>query len=197
MTEATTTPPTSEPVAGPVQRKLGQAAEARWYCLDRDGVAMLCKDEEDARAQAAENDDCWPGRAPHRAVLMCEVSAADAHIPMARLIELETAEHERDILRTDNAKLAREAHTWSKAAETYAADAERFRWLAEHTVATGLARWVHPFQFLGEAVDARRKLNRPPTPVGWSDTDWLKHLEEIRQDQETYHRGPLPETGWD
>ena len=45
----------------------------------------------------------------------------------------------------------------AKAAETYAADAERFRWLAEHTVATGLARWVHPFQFLGEAVDARRK----------------------------------------
>ena len=43
-----------------------------------------------------------------------------------------------------------------KAAGAYAADAERFRWLAEHTVATGLARWVHPFQFLGEAVDARR-----------------------------------------
>lgn len=114
---------------------------------------------------------------------------ADTHItiPMARLIELETAEHERDILRTDKAKLVREAHTWSKAAETYAADAERFRWLAEHTVATGLARWVHPFQFLGEAVDARRKLNRPPTPVGWSDTDWIAHLDpkdwpEIRQE---------------
>lgn len=42
-------------------------------------------------------------------------------IPMARLIELETAEHERDILRTENAALKREAHTWSKAAETYAA----------------------------------------------------------------------------
>jgi hypothetical protein len=41
-------------------------------------------------------------------------------IPMARLIELETAEHERDILRTDNAALKREAHTWSKAAEHYA-----------------------------------------------------------------------------
>lgn len=39
--------------------------------------------------------------------------------------------------------------------------------------------------------------DRPPTPVGWSDTDWLKHLEEIRQDQEVYHRGPLPEAGWD
>jgi len=37
--------------------------------------------------------------------------------------------------------------------------------------------------------------DRPPTPVGWSDTDWLKHLEEIRQDQVVYHRGPLPETG--
>lgn len=53
----------------------------------------------------------------------------DTHItiPMARLVELETAEHERDILRTENAKLAREAHTWSKAAETYAAELERHK----------------------------------------------------------------------
>ena len=122
----------------------------------------------------------------------------DTHITitMARLIELETAEHERDILRTDNAKLHREAYTWSKAAESYAADAERFRWLAERTAATGLARWVHPFQFLADAVDARRGVNRPPTPVGWSDTDWLKHLEEIRQNEAAYARGPLPERGW-
>ena len=143
--------------ASPVDRTVRPAAEARWYCLDRDGVAMPCKDEADARAQVIENDDCWPGRAPHRAVLLIEANAADAHIQMARLIELETAEHERDILRTDNTKLHREAYTWSKAAESYAADAERFRWLAEHTVATGLARWVHPFQFLADAVDKRRK----------------------------------------
>lgn len=140
-----------------VERPVRPAAEARWYCLDRDGVAMLCKDEADARAQVIENDDCWPRRAPHRAALLGDVSAAEAHIPMARLIELETAEHERDILLADNAKLHREAYTWSKAAEAYAADAERFRWLAERTAATGLARWVHPFQFLAEAVDARRK----------------------------------------
>ena len=90
----------------------------------------------------------------------------DTHItiPMARLIELETAEHERDILRADKAKLAREASTWSKAAETYAADAERFRWLAERTVATGLARWVHPFQFLDEAVDKRRQADATGAP---------------------------------
>ena len=75
MTEDTTTPAPSEPVAGPVQRKLGHATDARWYCLDRDGVAMLCKDEADARAQAVENDDCWPGRAPHRAVLLGDVAA--------------------------------------------------------------------------------------------------------------------------
>ena len=54
---------------------LGQASAARWYCLDRDGVAMLCKDEADARAQVIENDACWPGRAPHRAVLLGDVAA--------------------------------------------------------------------------------------------------------------------------
>ena len=37
------------------------------------------------------------------------------------------------------------------------ADADRFRWLAERTVATGLSQWVHPFQFLANAVDERRK----------------------------------------
>ena len=52
---------------------LGQASEARWYCLDRDGVAMLCKDEADARAQVVENDDLWPARAPHRAALLCDL----------------------------------------------------------------------------------------------------------------------------
>ena len=36
-------------------------------------------------------------------------------------------------------------------------DALRFRWLAERTAATGLERWVHPFQFLCEAVDERMK----------------------------------------
>ena len=34
-------------------------------------------------------------------------------------------------------------------------DAMRFKWLAERTAATGLARWVHPFQFLADAVDER------------------------------------------
>ena len=71
----------------------------------------------------------------------------------------------RTRMREDNERLAREAHTWSKAAEAYAADAERFRWLAERTVATGLARWVNPFQFLTEAVDTRRGA-QPSTDTG-------------------------------
>ena len=98
-----------------------------------------------------------------------EVSTQAAQAELERL-RAENAALKRDLqyarggltkgrtrMREDNERLAREAHTWSKAAENYATDAERFRWLAERTVATGLARWVHPFQFLAEAVDARRK----------------------------------------
>ena len=80
---------------------------------------------------------------------------ADGNITVEVSTQAVQAELER--LLAENARLGREAYTWSKAAENYAADAERFRWLAEHTVATGLARWVHPFQFLAEAVDKRRE----------------------------------------
>ena len=54
--------------------------------------------------------------------------------------------------------------TWQEAATDermnrvqFQRDALRFRWLAERTAATGLERWVHPFQFLCEAVDERMK----------------------------------------
>jgi hypothetical protein len=54
--------------------------------------------------------------------------------------------------------------TWKDAATAerlsrveFQLDAQRFRWLAERTAATGLERWVHPFQFLAEAVDERMK----------------------------------------
>ncbi len=48
-------------------------------------------------------------------------------IPMARLVELETAEHERDILRMDKARLAREAHTWWTACRDATSELERVR----------------------------------------------------------------------
>lgn len=53
-----------------------RAHAPRWYCVDKDGVAMLCKDEADAREQAVENDECWPRRAPHSAVLLGDVASA-------------------------------------------------------------------------------------------------------------------------
>lgn len=39
--------------------------------------------------------------------------------------------------------------------------------------------------------------DRPSTPVGWSDTDWLAHLERLQQNEAAYAKGPLPERGWD
>lgn len=36
-------------------------------------------------------------------------------------------------------------------------DAERYRWLQERTVATGLSRWMGHHQFLSAAIDAAMK----------------------------------------
>ena len=57
-----------------------EALPNRWYCMDRGGVAMLCNDEADAREQVATNDACWPGRAPHVAVLLPGTN----HAPLLR-----------------------------------------------------------------------------------------------------------------
>lgn len=47
---------------------------ARWYCVNKEGMAMLCKDEADARAEAAHNDQAWPAGVPHRAVMLGDVT---------------------------------------------------------------------------------------------------------------------------
>ena len=130
-------------------------------------------------------------------------------IPMARLIELETAEHERNILRTDNAKLKREAHAWWTAARD-ATVAERERCAqrvalhSQYPIQTDYDRGYDKAR--KDAAETLRSMStyvgtyapdRPSTPVGWSDTDWLKHLEEMRQNEAAYARGPLPDRGWD
>lgn len=48
----------------------------RWYCVSRDGLATLCRDEDDARMLAAQCDTDYPRQAPHRPVLMGDVAAA-------------------------------------------------------------------------------------------------------------------------
>ncbi len=65
---------------------------ARWYVLDRDGLATLCKDEDDAHDVAAECFVAWPNRGPHRVVLLGDVAAERERC--AKLCEDQTQEYE-------------------------------------------------------------------------------------------------------
>ena len=40
----------------------------RWYMVNRDGMATLCADREDAEKEAADAQSVWPHMGPHRAV---------------------------------------------------------------------------------------------------------------------------------
>lgn len=107
---------------------------------------------------------------------------ADTHItiPMARLIELETAEHERDILRTENAKLAREAYTWWTACRD-ATVAERERCAqrvalhSQYPIQTDYDRGYDKAR-----KDAAETLRNMSTYVGAYEPDRLtKHAEAL------------------
>ena len=54
---------------------------ARWYMVDKDGMATLCTDREDAEQEAKDANMSWPHTAPHRAVQLVEVGtlAAELH----------------------------------------------------------------------------------------------------------------------
>ena len=54
---------------------------ARWYMVDKDGMATLCTDREDAEQEAKDANMAWPHLAPHRAVQLVEAgtSAAELH----------------------------------------------------------------------------------------------------------------------
>ncbi len=59
-------------VAGQVERPVRPAAEARWYCLSREGMATLCADEEDAKEVAAESWVLYPNNGPYRVAQMVD-----------------------------------------------------------------------------------------------------------------------------
>lgn len=40
----------------------------RWYMVNKDGMATLCADREDAEKEAADAQSVWPHMGPHRAV---------------------------------------------------------------------------------------------------------------------------------
>lgn len=102
------------------------------------------------------------------------------------------------------AALRREAHTWWTAARD-AATAERRRCAlrvalhSQYPITTDFDRGYDKAR--KDAAETLRTMDaepaRPPTPVGWSDTDWLAHLESLRQNEAAYDKGPLPERGWD
>ena len=112
-------------------------------------------------------------------------------------------------MEAENAALKREAHAWWTAARD-ATVAERERCAqrvalhSQYPIQTDYDRGYDKAR--KDAAETLRNMStyvltyapdRPSTPVGWSDTDWLKHLEEIRQNEAAYARGPLPERGWD
>jgi len=65
-------------VVGQVERPVRPAAEARWYCLSREGMATLCTDEEDAKEVAAESWVAWPQNGPYRVAQMVDADTAES-----------------------------------------------------------------------------------------------------------------------
>lgn len=53
---------------------------ARWYMVDKDGMATLCTDREDAEQEAKDANMAWPHTAPHRAVQLVEVGTSAAEL---------------------------------------------------------------------------------------------------------------------
>ncbi len=61
--------------------------EARWYCVDSMGHALICSSKEDAEREADEWDAFDATTGPHRAVQL--VDAAELEAANARIAELE------------------------------------------------------------------------------------------------------------
>lgn len=61
----------------------------------------------------------------------------------------------------ENNRRAQAAAITIEQAARVRADAERFRWLEEHTVATGLSQWMGHEQFLSVAVDKAMANSKP------------------------------------
>lgn len=60
--------------------------DARWYCLDSMGNALICSSKEDAEREAAEWEVVDSSTGPHRAVQL--VDAAELEAANARIAEL-------------------------------------------------------------------------------------------------------------
>lgn len=77
-------------VLGPVERQVRPGAEARWYCVSKDGRATLCADADDATAEVARDTADWPLHAPYTAVQLVDAAQLDA--ALAAKLEAEALE---------------------------------------------------------------------------------------------------------
>lgn len=55
--------------------KIMEVTDAKWYAVDREGVATLCADRKDAEEQAAQCEAMYPYSGPYRAVQLVELYA--------------------------------------------------------------------------------------------------------------------------
>ena len=51
---------------------------ARWYCVSSDGLATLCKGQEDAKNIAMNCNVLYPKDSPHRAMRLVDASRIEA-----------------------------------------------------------------------------------------------------------------------
>jgi hypothetical protein len=65
--------------------------DRRWYCVNTIGMATLCRDEADARREAADADAMWPRHAPHVATQLVPMAEIDRL--RARVASLEESLH--------------------------------------------------------------------------------------------------------
>lgn len=49
-----------------------------WYMLNKDGMATLCTDKEDAEKEAADAQSVWPHMGPYRAVQLVDAADVEA-----------------------------------------------------------------------------------------------------------------------
>jgi hypothetical protein len=101
--------------------------EPRWYCVDADGRATLCRDKEHADGSCADYNAAYPNDPHYRAVLLGDVAA-----------ERETIQRLREVMQRMVAglnhmdKLARE-------------------WEPDHSSGADRAGWVRASHALNEA----------------------------------------------
>ena len=79
-----------------VDDRLGAGAEARWYCVSREGMATLCVDEADAQMNAVSEQLTYPRSGPYRAAQLVDASAVAAALERRRDYDDSLLAAERD-----------------------------------------------------------------------------------------------------